>query len=70
MPRSCMTLVVGCQASLSGTDRNPFENNNLHVPTLRFYDLNSNGYLNHVWVHVRYMYATCTFFPNLLRSGT
>ena len=39
-----------------------------HVPKIQSYGLNNNGYVNHVWVRVRYM---CTWlFPNLLRSGT
>ena len=55
------------QASLSGTDRTPSEKNIHHVPKIQLYDLNNNGYFNHVWVHIRYMYL---LFPNLLRSGT
>ena len=61
-----------CQASLSGTDRTPFETNNRHVLV--------NGSFNQVWLHefktkavlltmlglFGYMYL---LFPNLLGSG-
>ena len=34
----------GCrQASLSGTDRTPFEKNNHNVPKTQLYDLSHNG---------------------------
>ena len=45
----------------------PFETNNHHVSETQSYGFNNNGYFNHVWVHVRYMYL---LVPNLLRSGT